>query len=110
MDIPHYSNHPTPKEETMYPEEFEKAYDKLVAKAWEDDAFKAEFLADPRKVFKDYGIDVPDGVNINIAEDTPDTVNFILPLGPADGELEDSELESVAGAFTMGCGYWPYCT
>jgi len=36
-------------------EEFQKAYGKVVAKAWADDGFKAKLLADPKTVLKENG-------------------------------------------------------
>ncbi len=40
---------------------FQKAYGKLVAKAWSDTDFKAELLLDPGKVFMENEIKIPDG-------------------------------------------------
>ena len=76
--------------------EFQKAYGKLVAKAWEDEAFKADLLADPMRVFKDNGIEVPHGIEIRMVENTADTMHFILPPEPSD-ELSDEQLAGAAG-------------
>lgn len=87
----------------MTPEEFQKAYGKLVAKAWEDEAFKAELLSDPMKVFKENGIEVPGGTEVKIVENTTDTMHFILPPEPTD-ELSEGELGEVsAGMFDVPC-------
>lgn len=79
----------------MNPEEFQKAYGKLVAKAWEDESFKAELLTDPMKVFKENGIEVPDGLQVRMLENTTDTMHFILPPVPSD-ELTDDQLTGVS--------------
>lgn len=83
--------------------EFQKAYGKLVAKAWEDEAFKAELLSDPMKVFKENGIDVPDGIEVRMVENTAETMHFILPPEPSD-ELTDEQLgETAGGLFSLMC-------
>jgi hypothetical protein len=80
----------------MNGKEFQKAYGKLVAKAWADDDFKANLLADPMKVFSENDIEVPEGIEVKMIENTADTMHFILPPEPSD-ELTDEELESAAG-------------
>ncbi len=89
----------------MDPNEFQKDYGKLVAKAWEDDAFKAELLVDPMKVFKENDIEVPDGIEVRIVENTENTMHFILPPEPSD-ELTDELLDQASGGLIM-CGKMP---
>jgi len=74
--------------------EFQKAYGKLVAKAWSDDEFKAQLLSDPMKVFKENSMEVPVGIEVRIVENTADTMHFILPPRSSD-ELTDEALPSV---------------
>ena len=91
----------------MEPKEFQKAYGKLVAKAWSDAEFKAELLADPMKVFKENSMEVPAGIEVCIVENTADTMHFILPPEPSD-ELTDEQLAGAAGGCCR-CGclfYW----
>lgn len=45
----------------MKREEFQKAYAKLVARAWSEPAFKNALIADPMSAFEDLGIEVPGG-------------------------------------------------
>ncbi len=82
----------------MDPNEFQKAYGELVAKAWSDDEFKAELLSDPMKVFKENSIEVPEGIEVRIVENTQDTVHCILPAEPSD-ELSDDQLDGAAGGY-----------
>ena len=89
----------------MDPKEFQKAYGKLVAKAWSDAEFKAKLLADPVKVFKENSIEVPAGIDVRIVENTDKIINFILPPEPSD-ELTDEQLAGAAGGFVL-C--WLYC-
>ncbi len=80
----------------MRREQHQETYDKLVAKAWADEKFKARLLADPMTVIKESGQQIPAGVEIRILEDTGNMVHFILPQEKSD-ELNDDELEMVSG-------------
>ncbi len=92
--------------------EFQKAYGKLVAKAWSDDEFKAKLLSDPMTVFKENSIEVPEGIEVRMVENTADTMHFILPPEPSD-ELTDEQLEGAAGGSclfgTINCCGQPNC-
>ena len=70
----------------------------LFAACWKDDALKARFMADPKAVLAEHGIDVPDNMNVNVVENSDNTVHITMPMAP-DGheELSMEELSSVAG-------------
>ena len=85
-------------------EEFQKAYGKLVAKAWADEDFKVRLLEETAAVFKENGIEVPEGVELRVVENTDTVVNCILPPAP-EGELTDAQLEGASGGFT----FMPIC-
>ena len=43
-------------------------------------------------------MDVPEGMNVNVVENTDTTVHVTLPAAPtANGDLSDEELENAAG-------------
>jgi len=84
----------------MDQEQFQKAYGKLIAKAWSDDDFKAKLLANPMAVFKENEVKVPEGIEVRMVENTKETIHFIFPPEPSD-ELLDGELNAVAGGL---CG------
>ena len=70
----------------------------LFAACWKDEALKARFLSDPKAVLAEHGIDVPDGIDVNVVENTDNTVHITMPMTPAGaGELSDEELANVAG-------------
>ena len=76
---------------------------KLFAACWKDEALKARFLSDPKAVLAEYGIDVPDGINANVVENTDNTVHITIPMAPAGaGELSDEELTNAAGGKSNG--------
>jgi hypothetical protein len=70
----------------------------LFAACWKDEALKARFQSDPKAVLAEHGIAVPDGIDVNVVENTDNTVHITMPAAPAgDGELSDEELGNVAG-------------
>jgi hypothetical protein len=70
----------------------------LIAACWKDDALKQRFLSDPHAVLADHGMDVPEGMNVNVVENTDNTVHVTLPAAPdAPGDLSDDELANAAG-------------
>jgi hypothetical protein len=76
--------------------------ERIIAKAWADDSFKAQLLADPAAVAAAEGIAIPAGVKIVVHENKPGELHVVLPAKPS-AELSDAELEGVAG----GAGrYW----
>ena len=87
----------------MDPKEFQKAYGKLVAKAWSDAEFKMKLLADPMRVFKENSMEVPVGIEVRMVENTTGVMHFILPPEPTN-ELTDEQLNNVNGGY-CNCGF-----
>ena len=76
----------------------------LFAACWKDEALKARFQSDPKAVLAEYGIDVPANINVNVVENSDNTVHITMPKAPAgDGELSDEELGNVAGGSGDAC-------
>jgi len=69
---------------------------RVIAKAWADEAFKAALLADPRATLAQEGITLPDGLTLKVVADTPGTMHVVLPLPPA-AALSDEQVAEVAG-------------
>ena len=70
----------------------------LIAACWKDDALKQRFLSDPHAVLAEHGMDVPEGMNVNVVENTDNTVHVTLPAAPtAHADLSDAELANAAG-------------
>ena len=80
-------------------EEFEA---KIIMKAWEDESFRQELLANPKEILsRESGKPVPEDFTVEIIEENPGTIQLVLPQNPApteaEGELSDEALEAVAG-------------
>jgi hypothetical protein len=80
-------------------EQFQKAWGKVVAKAWSDELFKKRLLADPKTVLKENGIEIPADMTFKVLEDSTKVIHLILPTKPS--ELSDEELEQVAGGLII---------
>ena len=89
----------------MKPDEFQKAYGKLVAAAWADEDIKQRLMESPKEVLKEYGVEMPEGVDIRVVEDTPEIKNLVLPVMPDNIDFEVLD-ERQAASFFACC---PYC-
>ena len=70
----------------------------LFAACWKDEALKARFMSDPKAVLAEYGMDVPANIDVNVVENSDNTVHITMPAAPAGyGDLSDEELSNVAG-------------
>ena len=84
---------------------FEYHWNRLVAQAWADPAFKQRLLADPVAVLKENGLLVPSGVTLKVVENTDKVIHLVLPPRPSPAELSEEELRRVAGGGAAGvCG------
>ena len=77
---------------------------KLFAACWKDEALKARFMSDPKAVLTEHGIDVPDNIDVNVVENSDNTVHITMPKAPGGHlELSDEELASAAGGNAASC-------
>lgn len=90
-------------------EERVKAIGTIVARAWGDEAFRQSIVADPMKVLKANGLEVPaDMREMRIVQrreevqDIPGVGFLVIPPRPSEVELSDEELEQVSGAGNYG--------
>ena len=66
----------------------------LTEKAMDDSNFRERLMSDPKSVFFDeFGITVPDNIDIHVHESTLNQLHLALPVG---SELDEEQLESVA--------------
>ncbi|MDR3670184.1 MAG: NHLP leader peptide family RiPP precursor [Holophaga sp.] len=79
--------------------------DRVIAKAWADEGFKAALMADPRAALESQGIEVPEGVTLNVLENSEKVFHLVLPRVP-EMALAGEALEGSgeAGPCGGGCG------
>lgn len=76
--------------------------DRVIAKAWADEDFKAALLADATSALRSQGIEVPEGVTIKVIENTDNVINLVLPK-PPDLSLVAEALDGVGGGDLCSC-------
>ena len=74
----------------------------LFAACWKDEALKARFIADPKAVLAEFDVAIPDGIDVNVVENSDNCVHITLPAAPEKHrELSDEELSNAAaGGYT----------
>ena len=78
--------------------ELKNKMEKLFATCWKDEALKARLISDPQKVLAEYGMPVPDDIDVKVVENHDDCVHITIPMPPPGHEgLTDEELSNVAG-------------
>ena len=76
---------------------------RLIVRAWKDEAFRKQLLADPKAAMaKELGVDAAKAfgsISIQALEETPSKLYFVIPANPNEGssELDEADLEAVAG-------------
>ena len=76
----------------------------LFAACWKDEALKARFMNDPKAVLAEYGMPVPDGMDVKVVENSDNCVHITMPMAPGGHhDLSDEELSAAAG----GCRWRP---
>lgn len=83
-------------------EELDRAWSKIVAKAWTDEEFKEKLMNDPTETLKELGFEFQPGQKIELHEQGGRVVHLIFPNKP-EGELSETELKKVAA----GVSRWP---
>jgi len=76
---------------------------RLVLKSWEDDAFRREFIANPKKMLgKELGQPVPENVEIHALEETGNKIYFIIPQKPAAPKAQEALTEEALSQIAAG--------
>jgi hypothetical protein len=69
---------------------------KIVARAWADEGFRQRLKTDPRgMVAEETGISVPESVQIEVVEETPERAYLVIPMNRV--AVSDEELDLASG-------------
>jgi hypothetical protein len=100
------SAQPEPAGKTQRALEFQM---QLVARAWQDEAFKQCLLRDPKgAVEEELGVDLPDALSLRFVAEDEINQYVILPPELAGMELTDEQLEQVAGGEVLTVAFTVY--
>ena len=79
-----------------------KLWAKIVAKAWCDEAFKAELVNNPEQVLKAEGAEIPEGVRVHVVEEqkpsSAEDIYLYLPPINQTITLMEEDARKAAGA------------
>ena len=89
----------------------------IIAIAVKDEAFREQLLKNPKRaIHKEFGIDFPEGVTVQVHQNSPTVINLVLPEPlelSTQRELTAQELQQVAGGAiamaTLKCKTGPIC-
>ena len=73
-----------------------KKWAKVVARAWADEDYKLKLMADPASVLSEEGMEVPEGVKLNVVEATEQQAWIVLPPKPEE-KIEEATERLAAG-------------
>jgi hypothetical protein len=78
----------------------------LITRALKDESFRAELIANPKAVIEsDLGSKLPDELEINVLEETEDTIYMVLPCNPYEG-ISEEELQASLGMTYKDVAQW----
>ena len=83
--------------------EWQKAYSKVVAKAWSNSDYKNKLLNDPRAALSDMGLEVPTSLEISVMENSTQKMHLVLPAPPIEEPLDEGSLANIAGGYCIVC-------
>ncbi|KQX45815.1 NHLP leader peptide family RiPP precursor [Paenibacillus sp. Root444D2] len=68
----------------------------IIQKAWEDEAFKNQLIADPKAALKQaFGITLPDDIKVKAVEETSTEFVLVIPTNPAKVLVTSNAVESI---------------
>ncbi|MBD2001714.1 MULTISPECIES: NHLP leader peptide family RiPP precursor [Cyanophyceae] len=73
----------------------------IIAQAWKDEAYKKELFSNSKSIIeREFGLQLPAQVSVQVLEENPTALYFVLPMCPSK-ELTEEQLEAVAGGFPV---------
>ncbi len=64
---------------------------------WSDEALKNRLLTDPKPVLAEFGLDIPANVQVQVHENSPETLNVVLPEQSQLEGIDPEQFDPVAG-------------
>ncbi len=73
------------------------AYSQAVARSWRDPGYRKELVADPGKVLREAGMELPENVQIKALQDTAQLTHLVLPAGAHESEAALRQMAASLG-------------
>ena len=71
----------------------------LFTACWKDESMKRRLMAEPKAVLAEFGLPVPEALDVKVVENDENTVHITMPASPVQGaQLSDEELAEAAAA------------
>ncbi|MBE9036791.1 NHLP leader peptide family RiPP precursor [aff. Roholtiella sp. LEGE 12411] len=78
----------------------------LITRALKDEGFRQELIANPKAVVeKELGTKLPEELEINVLEETEDTLYMVLPYNPYEG-ISEEDLKALVGMTYEDVARW----
>ena len=74
----------------------------IANQATNDKAFKKRLMSDPKAVLKENGLELPQGVDVKIVENTDTVFHLTLPPPASTQELSEADMAAIAGGMAAG--------
>ncbi|MEX0351098.1 MAG: nitrile hydratase subunit alpha [Paracoccaceae bacterium] len=68
-----------------------------------DQDFRARLIEDPKTALSEFGLAVPDGIEVKPIVDTDNEKYLHVPMPPAEGEISELDMMEAQGGTTPGC-------
>ena len=65
----------------------QKLMGQIITKAWNDESFKRRLLADAGTVLREEGVDIPEGLQVRVVENTEKLINIVIPVKPRASDV-----------------------
>ena len=77
--------------------------DAFLERVWNDQAFHARLVSDPKTLLKEIGMSIPAETEVRVVEDSDKVIYLRIPAVPAEDEIDDDDLLQVQGGtkFTL---------
>src|ERR1700760_1817548 len=76
-------------------------YEQMIARAWEDNAYKARLLANPRQTLTEAGVVLPASGAFVVLENTDTVMHVVLPENTSITDYKDQIASCLADAFPL---------
>ena len=86
----------------MNDDQYSKAMNKVIARAWADEAFHDLLLADPAKALRAMGWQIPAGLKVTVFQNTDQEFHLALPVKPLSTQFTEESLDQIPGGIPDG--------